>query len=130
MTTFGIRKNLRASYDEALARVPEALKAEGFGVLTEIDMQSTLKQKLGVAFRRYKILGACNPPFAHEALSADLVAGLLLPCNVVVYEGEDRRAVVIAVDPTQTVTATGSRELAKIAETVKEKLTRAIARLE
>ena len=87
MTTFGIRKELRATYDQALASVPEALKSEGFGVLTEIDIQSTLKQKLGVDFRRYKILGACNPPFAHEALQEDLAAGLLLPCNVVVYEG-------------------------------------------
>jgi uncharacterized protein (DUF302 family) len=130
MSTFGIQKELRASYDDALARVLEALKSEGFGVLTEIDMQSTLKQKLGVAFRRYKILGACNPPFAHQALSEDLVAGLLLPCNVVVYEADDRRAVVMAVDPTQTVTATGNPELRKIAEAVKEKLTRAIARLE
>ena len=71
----GIRKSLRATYDEALARVPEALKLEGFGVLTEIDIQSTLKQKLGVDFRRYKILGACNPPFARDALETDL-AGL------------------------------------------------------
>lgn len=130
MTTFGIRKELRASYDEALARVPEALKSEGFGVLTEIDMQSTLKQKLGVAFRRYRILGACNPPFAHQALSEDLVAGLLLPCNVVVYEGDDQRAVVMAVDPTQTVAATGNPNLGTIAETVKEKLARALSRLE
>src|SRR5215471_13884003 len=111
MTTFGIRKPLRATYDEALVRVPEALKSEGFGVLTEIDIQGTLKQKLGVDFRRYKILGACNPPFAHQALSEDLAAGLLLPCSVVIYEGDDRRAVVIAVDPTQTVTATGNRQL-------------------
>jgi uncharacterized protein (DUF302 family) len=130
MSRFGIRKELRASYDEALARVTEALKSEGFGVLTEIDMQSTLKQKLGVTFRRYKILGACNPPFAHQALSDDLVAGLLLPCNVVVYESDDRRAVVMAVDPTQTVTATGNQQLATIAETVKEKLASALARLE
>jgi uncharacterized protein (DUF302 family) len=127
---FGIRKPLRATYDEALVRVPEALKSEGFGVLTEIDMQATLKQKLGVDFRRYKILGACNPPFAHEALQQDLVAGLLLPCNVVVYEGEDRRAVVMAVDPTQTVTATGNPDLAGLAGKVKEKLARAIAKLE
>ena len=129
-TTFGIRKSLRATYDEALARVPEALKSEGFGVLTEIDIQSTLKQKLGVDFRRYKILGACNPLFAHEALREDLAAGLLLPCNVVVYEAEDRRAAVMAVDPTQTVAATGNPNLAKLAQKVKEKLTRAIARLE
>lgn len=127
---FGIRKPLRATYDEALARVPEALKSEGFGVLTEIDIQGTLKQKLGVDFRRYKILGACNPPFAHEALQEDLAAGLLLPCNVVIYEGDDRRAVVMAVDPTQTVTATGSLQLVKLAEKVREKLERAISKLE
>ena len=130
MTTFGIRKSLRATYEEALVRVPEALKSEGFGVLTEIDIQGTLKQKLGVDFRRYKILGACNPPFAHEALQEDLAAGLLLPCNVIVYEAEDRRAVVMAVDPTQTVAATGNANLAKLAEKVKDKLTRAISRLE
>lgn len=127
---FGIRKSLRATYDEALARVPEALKLEGFGVLTEIDIQSTLKQKLGVDFRRYKILGACNPPFARDALETDLAAGLLLPCNVVVYEDEDRRAVVMAVDPTQTVAASGHQKLRPLAEAVKEKLTRALARLD
>jgi uncharacterized protein (DUF302 family) len=130
MTTFGIRKALRATYDEALTRVPEALKSEGFGVLTEIDIQSTLKQKLGADFRRYKILGACNPPFAHQALQEDLAAGLLLPCNVVVYESDDARAVVMAIDPTQTVPATGNAELGKLAEAVKERLVRAIARVE
>lgn len=127
---FGIRKPLRATYEEALVRVPEALKSEGFGVLTEIDIQGTLKQKLGVDFRRYKILGACNPPFAYEALQEDLAAGLLLPCNVVVYEGEDKRAVVLAVDPTQTVAATGNANLAKLAERIKEQLARGISRLE
>jgi uncharacterized protein (DUF302 family) len=101
MTDFGIRKTLRASYDEALINLPEALKSEGFGVLTEIDLQHTLKQKLGVDVRRYKILGACNPPFAYEALQADLEVGLMLPCNVIVYEGDDGRTVVVAVDPTQ-----------------------------
>lgn len=130
MTTFGMTKALRATYDEALARVPEALKAEGFGVLTEIDVQHTLKQKLGVDFRRYKILGACNPPFAHEALEVDLEAGLMLPCNVVVYEGDDRRAMVLAIDPTKTVAATGNPKLAELAEAVKNKLTRALGRLE
>lgn len=130
MTTFGIRKALHASFDEALARVPEALKSEGFGVLTEVDIQSTLKAKLGVEFRRFKILGACNPPFAHEALQEDLAAGLLLPCNVVVYEGDDRRAVVLAVDPSQTVAAMGNPKLSKVAERVREKLGAALARLE
>lgn len=130
MTTFGIRKELRATYDQALASVPEALKSEGFGVLTEIDIQNTLKQKLGVDFRRYKILGACNPPFANEALQEDLAAGLLLPCNVVIYEGEDRRAVVMAIDPTQTIAASGNPKLETLAEEVREKLARAIAKLE
>jgi uncharacterized protein (DUF302 family) len=127
---FGIRKSLRSTYDEALARVPEALKAEGFGVLTEIDIQGTLKQKLGVDFRRYKILGACNPPFAHEALQEDLAAGLLLPCNVVIYESKDQKAVVMAVDPIQTVRATENAKLANMAERVNEKLARALSRLE
>jgi uncharacterized protein (DUF302 family) len=130
MTTFGIRKDLRATYDEALARVPEALKSEGFGVLTEIDVQSTLKAKLGVDFRRYKILGACNPPLAHEALQAELEVGLMLPCNVVVYEGDDGRAVVLAIDPTTTVAASGNQKLVEVAEVVKQKLTRAVGKLE
>ncbi|MCI4441749.1 DUF302 domain-containing protein [Tibeticola sp.] len=130
MTTFGIRKALRATYDEAITRVPEALKAEGFGVLTEIDIQSTLKQKLGVDFRRYKILGACNPPLAHEALQAELEIALMLPCNVVVYEGDDGKAVVLAIDPTKTLATTGNPKLAELAEAVKQRLTRAIEMLE
>lgn len=130
MTMFGIRKPLRATYDEALARVPDALKAEGFGVLTEIDIQSTLKAKLGVDFRRYKILGTCNPPLAHQALSTELEIGLMLPCNVIVYEGDDKRAVVAAIDPTKTMAASGSPELVELAKTVKEKLSRALDKLE
>ena len=130
MTTFGIRKPLRATYDEALARVPEALKSEGFGILTEIDVQSTLKQKLGVDFRRYKILGACNPPLAHSALQAELEIGIMLPCNVVVYEGDDGKAVVLAMDPTRTMAEAGNPKLVELAATVKEKLTRALASLE
>ena len=130
MTDFGIRKTLRTAYDDALARVPEALKSEGFGVLTEIDMQSTLKQKLGVDFRRYKILGACNPPLAHEALQTELEIGLMLPCNVIVYEDDDGHAVVVAVDPTRTMASTGNTKLAELAEAVKEKLSRALTKLE
>jgi uncharacterized protein (DUF302 family) len=130
MTTFGSRKVLRATFDEALVRVPEALKSEGFGVLTEIDVQHTLEQKLGVGFRRYKILGACNPPFAHAALQADLEIGLLLPCNVVIYEDDEQHAVVLAMDPTKTMAATGNPKLENLARTVNEKLTRALDRLE
>ena len=129
MTTFGIRKVLSATYDEALVRVPEALKSEGFGVLTEIDVQTTLKQKIGVDFRRYKILGACNPPLAHEALQAELEVGLMLPCNVVIYEGDDRKTVVLAIDPTKTMAATGNPKLVELAETVKQKLSLALKRL-
>ena len=130
MTTVTRRAVPGCTYDEALVRVPEALKSEGFGVLTEIDVRKTLQQKLGVDFRRYKILGACNPPFAHQALQAQLEVGVLLPCNVVVYEDDERRAVVLAIDPTVTVAATGNAKLEELALAVKEKLTNALARLE
>lgn len=129
MTTLGLRKTLGTTYDEALARVPEALKAEGFGVLTEVDVQGTLKEKLGVDFRRYRILGACNPPLAHQALLADLEVGLMLPCNVVLYEGDDGMAIVLAIDPTKTVAATGNPKLVELAETVKQKLARVLEAL-
>ena len=123
-----LKKQLTSSYDDAVARIPEALKSEGFGVLTEIDMKKTLHDKLGVEFRRYKILGACNPPLAHEALSTSLEVGTMLPCNVVVYEGDDGRAVVHAIDPMQTVAA-GDPRLARVATTVREKLERVLERL-
>lgn len=129
-TSSGLKKTLRATYDEALVRIPEALKTEGFGVLTEIDIKSTLQQKLGVDFRRYKIIGACNPPFAHQALQADLDAGLMLPCNVAVYEGDDGKAVVMAVDPTTTVAATGNPKLVELATAVKDKLLLVLAKLD
>lgn len=129
-TSAELKKTLRATFDEALLRIPEALKTEGFGVLTEIDIRSTLQQKLGVELRRYKILGACNPAFAHQALQADLDAGLMLPCNVAVYEGDDGKAVVMAVDPTTTVAATGNPKLVELAAAVKEKLVRVVAKLE
>ncbi len=127
---FGIRKATSRGYEETLARVVEALKAEGFGVLTEIDVRETLKQKLDVEFRRYKILGACNPPLAHRALQAELEIGVMLPCNVIVYEGDDGRAVVVAIDPMETVAAQGKPELRRVAETVREKLTRVLERLD
>ena len=130
MTTFAMRAVPACTYDEALIRVPEALRSEGFGVLTEIDVQKTLQQKLGVDFRRYKILGACNPTFAHQALQTELDVGVLLPCNVVVYEDAERRAVVLAIDPTVTIAATGNAKLATLALEVKQRLTNALAKLE
>ncbi|MEO6773362.1 MAG: DUF302 domain-containing protein [Kofleriaceae bacterium] len=128
MTTPGIRRDLTISYDEALARLPEALKAEGFGVLTEIDVAATLKAKLGKDFRRYKILGACNPTLAHEALGKSLEIGVMLPCNVVVYERDGGGATVIAVDPMQTIAAQDAA-LAPVAEQVRGRLARVVAQL-
>ncbi len=124
----GMKKALQVGYDEALAKVPEALKSEGFGVLTEIDVRDTLKKKLNADFRRYKILGACNPPLAHRALTAELEVGVMLPCNVIVYEGDDGHAVVTAIDPMQTVAAQ-SPALKPIAEEVRGKLARVLERL-
>ncbi len=126
MAAFGIRKTLDLGFDEALAKIPEALKAEGFGVLTEIDVQATLKKKLDVDFRRYRILGACNPPFAHRALQHSLDVGMLLPCNVIVYETDDRKTVVSAVDPMQTMAVQGDPAMRPLAEEVRQKLQRVI----
>ncbi len=126
MATFTLRKQLACTYDEALAQVPDALKSQGFGILTEIDVKDTLKKKIDVDFRRYKILGACNPPLAHRALSTDLEIGVMLPCNVVVYEGDDGKAVVAAIDPTKTIAATGVPGLEELAATVRDKLAAAL----
>ena len=124
--SFGIRKTVERGFEAVLAQVPEALKAEGFGVLTEIDVQETLRKKLDVGFRRYRILGACNPPFAHRALQHSLEIGLLLPCNVIVYETDDGRTVVSAVDPVQTLAAQGDASIRLLAAEVQQKLQRVI----
>jgi uncharacterized protein (DUF302 family) len=126
VAAFGIQKTLDLGFDEALVKVPEALKTEGFGVLTEIDVQATLKKKLDVDFRRYRILGACNPPFAHRALQHSLDVGMLLPCNVIVYETDDRKTVVSAVDPMQTMAAQGDPAMRPLADEVRQKLQRVI----
>jgi uncharacterized protein (DUF302 family) len=125
----GLRRTLSCGYEEALARVPAALQSEGFGVLTEIDVRETLKKKLGVEFRPYKILGACNPPLAHRALQAELEVGLMLPCNVIVYEGDDGRAVVAAIDPMETVAVREKAELQAVAAEVRRKLEKVLERL-
>jgi uncharacterized protein (DUF302 family) len=128
MAGFGMRKATKSSYDEMLAKLPELLKAEGFGVLTQIDVKQTLKEKIGVDFRRYKILGACNPQLAHQAFQAELEIGVMLPCNVIVYEGDDGKAVVTAIDPMQTVAA-ASPKLAAIAGQVRERLSRVMEKV-
>ena len=129
MAGFTLRKETRRSYEDVLAQVPDLLKAEGFGVLTQIDVKETLKQKIGADFRKYKILGACNPQLAHRVLSADLEVGAMLPCNVVVYEGDDGKAVVLAIDPSQTVAA-ANPAIREVAEQVRDRLARVLGRIE
>lgn len=106
MGEFRIQKKTSLTFDQALARVIEALKSEGFGVLSQIDVQATIKEKVGADFRRYRILGACNPKLAYRALTTELEVGVMLPCNVVVYEGDDGKAVVTAIDPLATIAST------------------------
>src|SRR5690606_13988980 len=116
------------SYDQAVSKVREALAAEGFGVLTEIDVRATLKKKIDVDFRPYIILGACNPPLAHQALLAEQEIGLLLPCNVIVYAGdEDGTSVVSAMDPVAALSLSGNPNVEPLATQVKERLERVLA---
>jgi uncharacterized protein (DUF302 family) len=130
MEGFGIRRVVGLSFEEALAKAPEALKSEGFGILTEIDVKETLKKKLDVDFRRYRILGACHPPSAHKALSLNLEVGLAMPCNVIVFEGDDGKTVVEAVDPTKTMAAAGGPpEMKALAESVRDRLSKALDRI-
>ncbi|MBU2554824.1 MAG: DUF302 domain-containing protein [Bacteroidales bacterium] len=117
------------SFDEAIEKVTEELKNEGFGILTEIDVQATLKNKLDVVFRKYKILGACNPTFAHKALEAELHIGTMLPCNVVVMEKDDGKINVSAIDPKASMMAVGNKELNTVAKQVQEKLKKVIESL-
>ena len=117
---------LDTSYEDAISRVTDALKEEGFGVLTEIDVKATLKKKLDKEFRKYVILGVCNPPFAHRSLEADLDVGLLLPCNVIVYETDDKKAYIAAINPVSALEIIQSQELRNIAEEVSEKLKRVV----
>ena len=124
-----IQTTLAVPFDKAVERVKEALGREGFGVLTEIDMKETLKKKLNVEFRNYRILGACNPPFAWQALQAEERIGLLLPCNIIVQETPDGKVEAAAIDPAAAMETVGNPRLVGIAEQVKAKLTKMIASL-
>lgn len=128
MRAYGASTKLRVPYEQAVQRVTAALKEEGFGVLTEIDVRATLKQKLGTDFRKYVILGACNPPLAHQALLADLDVGLLLPCNVIVYE-DGPESVAAIVDPVAMLGVISNPALTPVAEEAKARLARVLQRL-
>ena len=124
--TYGYTKNLgQVDFDQAEGRIAAALKVEGFGVLTEIDVQATLKAKLDVDFRKYKIYGACNPSLAHQALSTDPMIGLLLPCNVISYEEDDGTLTVSFVNPIEMFKVVDRLEVAHIAKQVDAKIKRA-----
>ena len=127
--TYHFSKMLIASFDEVIARVTEALKGDGFGVLTDIDVKATLKKKLDVEFRPYRILGACNPALAFQALQLEDKVGTMLPCNVIVQEREGGRVEVSAVDPVASMQAIENPGLAEIAKQVQDKLRRIIDHL-
>lgn len=122
-------KVLDVSFEEAIDKVTRELKEEGFGILTEIDVKETFKKKLDVDFRKYRILGACNPQMAHKAISAESKIGTMLPCNVIVQETEAGKTEVSAVDPVASMSAIDNEELGSIAQEVRSKLKTVIERL-
>jgi uncharacterized protein (DUF302 family) len=127
-TRYGIATTVGMPYEQALERTREELAKEGFGVLTEIDVAATLKKKLDVIFRPYMILGACNPPLAHRALTLERDIGLLLPCNVVVYAADDpHKSVVAAMDPIAALELTGNPEVRAVAQDVRARMERVLA---
>jgi len=126
MTKYYFGKTVELSFDDAIVRVTEELKKEGFGVLTEVDIQATLKKKLDVDFRPYKILGACNPPFAYKALQAEQNIGLLLPCNVIVQDAGNDKTEIAAIDPLVSMSRVENPALELVAAEIKAKLQRVI----
>jgi uncharacterized protein (DUF302 family) len=128
-TNYGFSKIVNLGYDEAIAKVTEELKKEGFGVLTEIDVKETLKKKLDVDFKPYKILGACNPPFAYKALQSEEQIGLMLPCNVIVYVNDNNETIVAAINPIASMQAVKNNKLGEVAETIQGKLKKIISNI-
>jgi uncharacterized protein (DUF302 family) len=127
--SYHFSKTLNYSFDEAISMVIEELKKEGFGILTEIDVKETLKRKLDIEFRSYKILGACNPTFAYQALQEEDKIGTMLPCNVIVQQHTDGNVEVSAVDPIASMQAIENPKLRDVAEQVRAKLKRVIDNL-
>jgi uncharacterized protein (DUF302 family) len=127
--SYYFNKTVNLAFDEAITRVTEELKKEGFGILTEIDVKATMKKKLDVDFRNYRILGACNPPFAHRALLAEDKIGTMLPCNVIVQELAPGTVEVAAVDPIASMAAVDNPGLAEIATQVRAKLQKVVENL-
>jgi uncharacterized protein (DUF302 family) len=129
MMSYYFTKELNISFDAAIAKVTEELKKEGFGILTDIDVKATLKKKLDVDFRPYRILGACNPPFAFQALQTEDKIGTMLPCNVVVQEKTPGKVEVTSIDPVASMAAVNNPSLRTVGEQVREKLKRVIDNL-
>ncbi len=127
--SYYFNKMLDMSFEDAIEKVTDELKKEGFGVLTEIDVKTTLKEKLNVDFRNYRILGACNPPFAHKALLNEDKIGVMLPCNVIIQEISEGKIEVAAIDPIASMQAVENPSLKEVAEEVKNKLQKVIDNL-
>jgi uncharacterized protein (DUF302 family) len=125
--SYYMSRTIESGFDEAVARVVDALKREGFGVLSDIDVAATLKQKLGIEFRPYRFLGACNPPLAHQALSAEDKIGVMLPCNVIVQEAGAGKIEVASIDPRAAMERVGNPALADVAREVADRLARVIS---
>jgi uncharacterized protein (DUF302 family) len=128
-TNYGFSKVVNIGYQEAIEKVTEELKKEGFGVLTEIDVKETLKKKLDVEFKPYKILGACNPSFSYKSLQAEEQIGLMLPCNVIVYVNDSSETVVAAINPIVSMQSVKNDKLDEVAETIQSKLKKVISNL-
>lgn len=124
-----LSRHVSLTFEKAVERVQAVLATQGFGILTDIDVQSTMKAKLGADFRPYRILGACNPPLAHQALAAEDKIGVMLPCNVIVQEHAPGDVEIATIDPTAAMAATGNEALRPLAEAVRKKLAAALADL-
>lgn len=127
MPEFALSKSLESKFDDAMAQLPEALAREGFGILTQVDVQGVFAQKLNASFRRYRIFGACNPKLAQRALTSNLLAGVMIPCNVILWENDNGTTTIAAVDPVQTPAAEADPAIAELATDVRARLERVFA---